>query len=47
MSREEIIAKARLQDPDIGDNAMITEMEYGYWVGASVYVAKDIKLGEK
>lgn len=25
----------------INDNAMIAEMEYGYWVGTSIYVSKE------
>ena len=40
-SREDIIAEARKECPDIGDGAMIAEMEWGYWVGASVYVDKE------
>lgn len=35
-----IIACARRQDPGIGDDAMIAEGEYGYWVGARIYVSK-------
>ena len=37
--REQIITAARLQDPEIGDNAMIASGEWGYWIG-SIYVSK-------
>jgi hypothetical protein len=36
-----IIAAAQEQDPDIGDSAMIVEMEWGYWVGGDIYVPKE------
>jgi len=39
-TRAQIIAAARRQDPDIGDDAMIAPMEWGYWIG-SIYVSKD------
>ena len=40
-SRANIIAAARKQDKDIGDNAMIAEGEWGYWVGGSIYVTNE------
>lgn len=40
-SRESIIAEARRQGHDVGDDAMITDGEWGYWVGALVYVGKE------
>jgi len=45
MKREAIIEVARKQRPEIGDNAMIAEMEWGYWVNIDTYVKKeDVKL---
>lgn len=38
--REACIMAARKHDPDIGDDAMIAPMEWGYWVG-STYVSKE------
>ena len=38
--RQRIIVAARRQEDDIGDCAMIAEMEWGYWVGGTVYVSK-------
>lgn len=37
--RQAILSEARKQDPEIGDGAMIAEMEWGYWIG-EVYVKK-------
>jgi len=38
-ARTDIIACARKQDHEVGDEAMIAEMEWGYWIG-SIYVSK-------
>ena len=40
-TRQQIITAARLQDPNIGDEAMIAPMEWGYWIGTTIYVSKD------
>ena len=37
--REAVIKAARKHDPEIGDEAMIASMEWGYWIG-SIYVSK-------
>ncbi len=38
--RSQIIQAARTKDPDIGDDAMIVSMEWGYWIGG-VYISKE------
>lgn len=38
--REQIIAIALRKDNDIGADAMISEVEFGYWVAGSVWVQK-------
>ena len=38
-ARRIIIACVRKQDPEIGDDAMISETEWGYWAD-SIYVSK-------
>ena len=38
--REAIIKCAKRQDDSIGDDAMITQVEWGFWVGSSIYVSK-------
>lgn len=40
-TRKEIIKAARLQDPEMGDEAIIAPMEWGYWVGTTIYVSKE------
>lgn len=47
-TRAQIIATAREIDKDMGDEAMIAEGEYGYWVGTTVYVSKaDVRCGHR
>jgi hypothetical protein len=38
-SRETLIAEARKKNPNLGDNAMITEGEWGYWV-CDIYIER-------
>lgn len=38
--RDRIIALARQQDPDIGDEAMIVAGEWHYCVAGSIFVSK-------
>jgi hypothetical protein len=38
--REQIIIAARRNDADIGDEAMITAMEHGWWVAGAICVRK-------
>jgi len=39
-TRQQIIEAARRKDPDIGDDAMISASESGYWVAVSIFVRK-------
>lgn len=38
-TRQQIIVAAKIQCSDIGDEAIIVPMEWGYWVGGSFYVS--------
>jgi len=38
--REQIIIAARRKDADIGDEAVITAMEHGWWVAGAIFVRK-------
>jgi hypothetical protein len=46
-TRQQIIAAAQLQCASVGSEAVISEMEWGYWVGGSIYVSKrDLETDE-
>lgn len=38
--REALIKIARLKGLDVGDEAMITQGEWGYWISGVLYISK-------